>query len=123
MTTKHTPGPWTVENASGRMLWIGALRIPDDERYGLHTIITGIDIEDLTTEARERKEANAHLIAAAPDLLAALEAISPLLPRSLTTTAHGDPSWTEAIRKVEDAIAKAKRRQVEWRRRRKGEKP
>ena len=46
----------------------------------------------------------------------ALEAISPMLPRSLTTTAHGDPAWTEAIRKVEDAIAKAKRRQVEWRR-------
>lgn len=42
------------------------------------------------------------------DLLEALESISPLLPKSLTTVAHGDPSWTEAIRKVENAIDKAK---------------
>lgn len=50
----------------------------------------------------------APLIAAAPDLLEALEAIYPMLPRSLTTVAHGDPSWTEAIRKVEAAVAKAR---------------
>ena len=74
--SEHTPGPWTVENASDRMLWVGALRVPDDERYGLHTIITGIDIEDLTPEARAKKEANARLISAAPDLLAACEAVA-----------------------------------------------
>jgi hypothetical protein len=56
----------------------------------------------------EESAAHARLLAAAPDLLKALEAISPLLPRSLTTVAHGAPSWTEAIRQVEDAIAKAK---------------
>ena len=74
--SKHTPGPWTVENASGVMLWIGAMRVPDEARYGLHTIITGIDIEDLTPEACAIKEANAHLIAAAPDLLEACEAVA-----------------------------------------------
>jgi hypothetical protein len=68
--TKHTPGPWVVENVSDRMLWVGASRA---ERYGLQTVIVGIAIEGLTPEARAIKEANAHLIAAAPDLLAACE--------------------------------------------------
>ena len=58
---RHTPGPWTCENASDRMLWIGAPRVPDYDRYGLHTIICGIDIEDLIASARATKEANAQI--------------------------------------------------------------
>ena len=50
---------------------------------------------------------NMQLQAAAPDMLAALEAIAPMLPRSLSTATWGDPVWTDAIRKVEAAIAKA----------------
>jgi hypothetical protein len=114
--SKHTPGPWRTDDADTtttfpREVW-------DVAKSGKVCVCFQWFFPDNGNETR----ANAHLIAAAPDLLAALEAISPLLPRSLTTVAHGDPSWTEAIRKVEDAIAKAKRRQVEWRRRRKGEK-
>jgi hypothetical protein len=41
----------------------------------------------------------------AEDMAIALEAISPMLPRSLSTSAHGDPVWTTAIRKVESALA------------------
>ena len=41
----------------------------------------------------------------ADELAVALRSISPMLPRSLTTSAHGDPVWTEAIRKVESALA------------------
>lgn len=100
MTTKHTPGPWVVQNASERTLWVGALRVPDDERYGLHTIITGIDIEDLTPEARAKKEANARLIAAAPDLLAACEAVAATTWSRNTATIIGE--------QVRAAIAKAK---------------
>lgn len=56
----------------------------------------------------DETRANAHLIAAAPDMLHALEAILPMLPRSLTTSTWGDPVWTDAIRSVEDAIKKAR---------------
>ena len=62
---------------------------------------------DPKVQAQSRM-ADAHLIAAAPDMLEALDAISPMLPRSLATTTHGDPVWTEAIRKVESAIKKAR---------------
>ena len=41
-------------------------------------------------------------------MLEALEAISPMLPRSLTTEAWGDEKWTRAIALVEGAIKKAK---------------
>ena len=41
----------------------------------------------------------------AEDMAIALKAISPMLPRSLSTSAHGDPVWTTAIRKVESALA------------------
>ena len=108
MTTKHTPGPWTVENASDRMLWVGALRVPDDERYGLHTIITGIDIEDLTPEARAKKEADANLIAAAPDLLAACEALlagsskAAPLARIAIAKAKGEMPWLSDAAEVAD---------------------
>ena len=41
-------------------------------------------------------------------MLEALEALSPMLPRSLTTEAWGDPEWTRAIALVEEAIKKAR---------------
>jgi hypothetical protein len=41
-------------------------------------------------------------------MLEALEAISPMLPRSLNTLAWGDPEWTRAIALVEDALKKAR---------------
>lgn len=41
-------------------------------------------------------------------MLEALEAISPMLPRSLTTEAWGDPEWTRAIALVEEAVKKAR---------------
>ena len=57
MTIQHTPGPWT-----------------------LHETVRGIRIEDSKTTVcsvfpRGDKEANARLIAAAPDLLEALKAL------------------------------------------------
>lgn len=41
----------------------------------------------------------------AEGLADALRSISPMLPRSVSTDAHSDPVWTEAIRKVESALA------------------
>lgn len=68
MTTAHTPGPWTVQPHG---------REPDHE-YGW--TIKGSNGSDAAAipymgwhdrKTHERYEANAHLVAAAPDLLAA----------------------------------------------------
>lgn len=58
MSTKHTPGPWYVE---------------DDER-GILTTVTS-DYGDIDYLTLPNHRANACIIAAAPELLEALEAI------------------------------------------------
>ena len=66
MTTKHTPGPWTTYNPSTAQLYY-SLRITSET--------DGHDVAALIPNGKnaERWEANARLIAAAPDLLAALD--------------------------------------------------
>lgn len=66
---KHTPGPWTVTfDEYGDEIWFGGAG------KGIHVIDTGNDTADIflggTSEAAF---ANARLVAAAPDLLAALK--------------------------------------------------
>jgi hypothetical protein len=74
--TKWTPGPWRVgAEYRGEITDIVA-RVPEGMPCtGTQTIaIMRTDIEALTLEARGAEiSANAHLIAAAPDLYAALE--------------------------------------------------
>ena len=70
MTTKHTPGPWTTDSKertdTARYIMAAARPFP-------HTIAR-IDLVN-----RAEDEANAALMAAAPELLEALEAlISPV---------------------------------------------
>ncbi len=90
--TKHTPGPWRVYS----------------------TVIGGEPVHRVDGQRGGKPInwrptlADAHLIAAAPDMLEALEAILSMLPRSLATTTWGDPTWTDAIRRVESAIKKAR---------------
>lgn len=74
MNTKHTPGKWTlVKNTSGSQSKIPPYLIMEDKRYNAKNIATVIpwyaDMEP------EEVEANARLIAAAPELLAALKEI------------------------------------------------
>lgn len=59
----HTPGPWVLNGvmAMDTRLWI--VSIPGEQAR--------IEVADYSTES----EANAHLIAAAPSLLAALERV------------------------------------------------
>ena len=66
--SKHTPGPWTVDwSDDGPLIYTGDLLIASVSGSTEHVEVQGLDGE--TTEA------NAWLIAAAPDLLAALERI------------------------------------------------
>ena len=95
MTTKHTPGPWKahldqvaiVEMSDGHQFYVGG--------------------EDQSTDTID---ANAALIAAAPDLLAALEAI---LPEFEMLYEQFDPdgqlgAWIEWSVMAQNAILKAK---------------
>jgi len=68
MRAKHTKGPWKVFYASnGSMLGVGVDR-PRSVKHG-----TGVaDAQGGLWGMGGEKQANAHLIAAAPDLLAAL---------------------------------------------------
>ena len=60
MSAGHTPGPWRASD-DGRVFWAEP---------------TGPNTARHTTLARECSNANARLIAAAPELLAALEALA-----------------------------------------------
>lgn len=109
-TSKHTPGPWSVD---------------DDPRHGLNTLILDRrnDIVASTADscmtdsdlaiAGSECEANARLIAAAPDLLAACEAMLPHLEAMIerANPAHEDTghySDQTAVRLARAAIAKAR---------------
>lgn len=66
---KHTPGPWITSEGSAHVLYGGsgtytaiATPVECEGRFGTHPI------------SREERKANARLIAAAPTMLAALEA-------------------------------------------------
>ena len=64
----HTPGPWTVDYTDDHLrLYAGDLLIVEVNGSTEHIEVRGLD--------EETTQANAWLIAAAPDLLAALERI------------------------------------------------
>lgn len=98
--SKHTPAPWFV----------------DDEYYGNEIVIKAEDpgddpwlIAELSlgiTQDFSQEKANAHLIAAAPELLEALERIEGEDFPSGRCTIKERLDWVKAIAK--DAIAKAK---------------
>ncbi len=94
---KHTPGPWhcTPEADLPR---IGVYAGKDDEDD--EAIICDVTDEDLKVDGEN--EANARLIAAAPDLLEALEIVQNGINGSLV---HGIPEKLE--RRIKAAIAKA----------------
>ena len=79
--SQHTPGPWFSHN-----LWLGP------EGKGPFAFPLGTD--------EDQAAANARLIAAAPDLLAALEAATACLARA--------PDAYPLLKQAEIAIAKAR---------------
>lgn len=95
----HTPGPWYVDD-SGLCPVITAL-VP------LHGIPEETDIARLSSEPRIKDSAgaNARLIAAAPHLLAALEAAVRTL--KVANIAGKSLFATDVTRQAEAAIAKA----------------
>ena len=112
MQTQHTPGPWlfrTAPTSAGLCHivsaadWRGAFIYGDGIRIG---------VDDALPKAQELA-ANARLIAAAPDLLEALEAILPFIPRT-SASEGGASKYSENVKAadmVRAAIAKARGQQ------------
>ena len=92
----HTPGPWHIEGRRGDAYWLSAGI--NAHRDGPETYVGLFDPEP------ENAEANARLIAAAPDLLEALKACVVDLDDS------GQPSAGAALEAAANAIAKAEGR-------------
>ena len=90
--SKHTPGPW---------------RVKIYKPYRTEAIIVNDDgeIASVDLACMPGAEADAHLIAAAPDMLEALEAIAPMLPHGAV---DNDPQWAAAIIAVRAAIKTAR---------------
>jgi hypothetical protein len=92
--TKFTPGPW-IKRGKGTI-----------ETSGGAEVASVMDGQMLDRVDHETQEANAHLIAAAPELYEALE--------ELHAQQNGPPlekyktRWEKAMRKTEAALAKAR---------------
>lgn len=67
----HTPGPWRLSNINDGGHLGAEVEIDSDHHIGLATVVWRMENEGRST----RLEANARLIAAAPELLEALEEI------------------------------------------------
>lgn len=91
---KHTPGPWNLEAGRSIVTSSGAfyLSYGKDKASGAPHFSNFCELD-----------ANARLIAAAPDLLAALEYLLPIAEKNVETSFGKD-----AVRIARAAIAKAK---------------
>ena len=101
--TKHTPGPWGVWS-------IGGHQVVTDNALGRHLARIGHLATIVNGEPEH--EASARLIAAAPELLDALEESLALLDEAYTwNSKHGDNLWRDYPRvqnNARAAIAKAR---------------
>lgn len=108
MTTKHTPGPWYIRKGY-KDVWI----FTEDKRGGQEVAqVNGDTLQEGTTEAQE---ADARLIAAAPDMAEALqyarEALIEIHERDCDNMADGIAGCpcdiAKAWRKTNAALEKA----------------
>jgi len=74
MSKQHTPGPWRL----GKKPEDGYIDINSDDHYALATVVRLMDTDEIAGRNSPDCEANAHLIAAAPEMLEALEWALPL---------------------------------------------
>lgn len=92
---RHTPGPWkalaTGWATNPYVVWV--------KKKGVHSVAVA-NLPAKATISDEEREANANLIAAAPDLLDALQT----MPQGLSST---DDEWWAWIDKAGTAIRKA----------------
>lgn len=96
---KHTPGPWEIERYSDGLIQIvGNVRAVSEHEDHVTTVVEAVTRGD---------EANAKLIAAAPELLDALEDAVNRLTSSLILLKCDDDFIKKETAKARAAIAKA----------------
>jgi hypothetical protein len=124
MEAKHTPGPWTIVDrevledggvyprhivGGSRELeicWLESLFSAESAVKNPDSIASSDKMMESATDTRS-KSANAHLIATAPDMLAALKAMLALRPLS---SGESNGLLNEACALAEAAVAKAEGR-------------
>ena len=105
----HTPGPWRVKQTG--FTYFRDLTILGEDWHGEETPIAAALVRNAlhpygrADKARAEIEANARLIAAAPELISALEAVLPDLEHYVAT--HG-PGPDKRLALARAAIEKAK---------------
>lgn len=100
--TRHTPGPWEVGTATANF----PTQIGDQYlSVGNESLDRGICRVSPLTTIDDQDEANASLIAAAPELLAALEGLISIGKRDLS-----NPKYDGYFEAARAAIAKAEGR-------------
>lgn len=98
--TAHTPGPWRVESdTDGPFVVMPALQ--GDERADDEALM----VYAATSENAEQREADAYLIAAAPELYDHAETALEIL---IDTLGPCDPGCDCIIHPLTDALAKAR---------------
>ena len=98
MKTLHTPGPWVARRDGA----VGPTSKEDDQSFGMLLPVAYVEGSDWPDLAY----ANAHLIAAAPELLEALRGML-ALDEEHHQRGHCDDDVCAEVRKALAAIAKA----------------
>jgi hypothetical protein len=113
----HTKGPWMVEPHSDRDELVNVVSeyvvLPDGSRYAhwIAELDAHIDMDSDVEACLEQVNANAHLIAAAPDLLAALkEALNFIEGDRDFTLGNAYPEDYAMRERIKAAIARAEGR-------------
>lgn len=107
---KYTPGPWVRDTSQGAD-W-GWIRDAEGHMVAVCGIPEGEDSLANRRNGTDPTEANANLIAAAPDLLAALKTMHALMANGCGELARLPYTWREEFEAAEAAIAKAEGRPV-----------
>lgn len=98
----HSPGPWTFDDDRGRQY--EQFHVCED---GCHVVLgTGSEALVSDQDDEDRAIANAHLIAAAPEMLSVLEALHVRLFREQGGR-EGSP-WAAPLELIRATIAKAR---------------
>ena len=106
---KHTPGPWHVDPNFPIIVWSeDTMRICDIRGWGHLTGIGALALPE--EEASAIQDANARLIAAAPELLEALKHARNQMKRSGFCFEMDDINDCDGYRSIDAAIAKAEGR-------------
>lgn len=102
MDAQHTPGPWGIESCydGGRTIC---------EMRSAERLVCVNATEDADPRGYYATDANARLIAAAPDLLAALLLLKSWVD-NWSPDFTNDPEWPGDAEKIRAAIAKAEGR-------------